>query len=249
VPVEKDLARERLLSRALEVPLRVSDQDRRAARGDDDVGHLLVDARPSREVPQVGRRPVAMRAVAHERREPVLGHHRLEPLDAGSELVVAERGRGRRRSIDHDSASPSVDAGHVDSHRASITTSDTNFLPRTAGGRYRGWRPCAENRAEARGARIGAARRSTPSSTSVPRRQREGHVRTTSQVDAPASPLRQVPRAALEVVERLAEESEAAPCEIERHLLSRAAMDRQRISGSGSGRRGRARGDPGPRGR
>jgi hypothetical protein len=47
---------------------------------------------------------------------------------------------------------------------------------------------------------------------------------------------------ALEVVERLAEESGSAPREIERHELSRAAMDRQRISGEerrrdGTGRR------------
>jgi hypothetical protein len=36
---------------------------------------------------------------------------------------------------------------------------------------------------------------------------------------------------ALEVVEKLAEERDSAPREIERHVLSRAAMDRQRISG------------------
>jgi hypothetical protein len=36
---------------------------------------------------------------------------------------------------------------------------------------------------------------------------------------------------ALEVVGRLAEERDAAPREIERHRLSQAAMDRQRVSG------------------
>jgi hypothetical protein len=49
---------------------------------------------------------------------------------------------------------------------------------------------------------------------------------------------------ALEVVERLAEESGSSPREIERHRLSRAAMDRQRISrgeGTTGGATGRRR--------
>jgi hypothetical protein len=44
---------------------------------------------------------------------------------------------------------------------------------------------------------------------------------------------------ALETVERLAQESEHAPREIERHRLSRAAMDRQRISRGDGSVRGR----------
>jgi hypothetical protein len=47
---------------------------------------------------------------------------------------------------------------------------------------------------------------------------------------------------ALEVVERLAEERDTAPREIERHRLSQAAMDRQRISGGNGLDR-----EPGPR--